>query len=72
LAGAVGGFCLLGWWADRHWGIENHLGLLVGGLLGLVGGMYNLVRQALAAARESAPPRRTEAYREDGGDGTGN
>ena len=50
-AGAVGGFCLLGYWIDRHWEIENHLGLLLGALLGLVGGGYNMIRQALRASR---------------------
>lgn len=52
-AGAVGGFCLVGWWIDRRWEITNHWGLLICALLGLVGGMYNLVREAMRAARES-------------------
>ncbi len=59
-AGAVGGFALLGWWIDRHWQIEKHWGVLVCGLLGLIGGMYNFIRQAFAATREAARPRPPE------------
>lgn len=50
LAAAVGGFSLLGYWIDRHYG-TSPWGLLVGALLGLVGGFYNLVKAALATAR---------------------
>jgi F0F1-type ATP synthase assembly protein I len=50
-AGAVGGFCLLGWWIDRHWQISGHKAFLICALLGLLGGLYNLVRQALAAVK---------------------
>jgi F0F1-type ATP synthase assembly protein I len=50
-AAAVGAFCLLGWWIDHHWKIEKHWGLLICAMLGLIGGMYNLIRQALAAVK---------------------
>ncbi|NIP70099.1 MAG: hypothetical protein GTO04_13245 [Planctomycetales bacterium] len=50
---AVGAFCLLGWWIDRHWQIDKHWGLLICALVGLVGGMYNLIRQALAALKQA-------------------
>ena len=53
-AGAVAGFCAIGWWIDYHWQLEKHWGVLVCGLLGIVGGMYNLIRQALTASREAA------------------
>ena len=56
-AGAVGGFCLLGYWIDRHWQIEGHRGLLTCALLGLVGGMYNMIRQSLRAVN---PPKRPD------------
>ena len=46
-------FMLLGWWVDRHWQIEGHWGTLIGAALGLIGGTYNFVREALAAVRES-------------------
>ena len=62
-AGAVCGFCLLGWWIDHHWQIEDHWGLLICALLGLIGGMYNLIRQALAAGREAAEWDRRRADR---------
>ncbi len=53
-AGAVGGFCLLGYWIDRHWQIERHWGLLICALLGLVGGMYNMIRQALQVSNAAS------------------
>lgn len=55
LAAAVGGFTLIGWLADRHWGVFPRY-TITGAVLGLIGGMYNLVRQSLGAARESAHP----------------
>jgi F0F1-type ATP synthase assembly protein I len=53
MAGAVGGLMLVGWWVDRHWG-TGPWGILAGALVGLVGGMTYLVREALSAARASA------------------
>lgn len=52
LAAAIGGFVLVGWWVDRHWGTSPR-GVLVGALLGLVGGMYNLIKASLTAASEA-------------------
>jgi F0F1-type ATP synthase assembly protein I len=43
LAAAVAGFAMVGYWVGRHYG-NPALGLLIGSLLGLVGGMYNLIR----------------------------
>lgn len=45
-------FTLLGWWVDRHWATAPW-GLLIGVLLGLIGGTYNFVREAMAAIRET-------------------
>jgi len=53
LAAAVGGLTLLGYWVDRHFALRPW-GVLCGALLGLVGGLYNLVRSSLAASREAA------------------
>jgi len=53
LAAAVGGFVLVGTWWDRHFGTAPK-GSIVGALLGLLGGMYNLIRQSLLATREAA------------------
>jgi F0F1-type ATP synthase assembly protein I len=65
LAAAVLGFSLLGWWVDRHFG-THPWGVLGGALLGLVGGMYNLVRESLWATRQAdrGKPRPREGPRE--------
>ena len=52
LAAAVGGFALLGYWIDRHYD-SSPWGLLVGALLGLIGGFYNLIKASLSASREA-------------------
>jgi len=52
LVGAVAGFTLVGYWIDRHFG-TGYWGLLTGLVLGLVGGMYNLIRQSLRASKEA-------------------
>jgi F0F1-type ATP synthase assembly protein I len=54
LAAAVAGFTMAGYFWDRHFG-TGPWGLLIGALLGLIGGMYNLVRRTLAATRPSSP-----------------
>ena len=48
LVAAVAGFTLIGYWWDRHFG-SRPWGLLTGAVLGLIGGMYNLIRQSLSA-----------------------
>lgn len=53
LAAAVGGFALVGWWVGRWLG-NARTGLLVGAVLGIVGGLYNLVRTSLIALRDQA------------------
>ena len=45
LVAAVAGFALVGYGWDRYFGTA-HWGLLIGALLGGIGGMYNLIRQA--------------------------
>lgn len=52
LAGAVAGFTLAGVWWDHHYG-TGPWGVLIGAVLGLVGGMYNLIRKSLLASRET-------------------
>lgn len=52
LAAAVGGFALFGYLLDRHYGSQPK-GLLIGALLGLIGGFYNLIKTSLRASREA-------------------
>ncbi len=52
LAGAVAGLALLGYWIDNHFGTAPW-GIVGGTVIGLVGGMYNLVRESLLAVREA-------------------
>lgn len=58
LAAAVGGFTFLGYLWDRHFG-SSPWGTLVGAILGLIGGMYNLIRQSLLATRSSGEIKKT-------------
>jgi F0F1-type ATP synthase assembly protein I len=58
LVAAVGALMLLGWWIDRHFG-TGPWGLLVGAVVGLVGGMYNMVHEALGATRKTGTTRKT-------------
>lgn len=52
LAGAMAGLALLGYWIDSRFG-THPWGMLSGVVIGLVGGLYNLVKQSLDAMRES-------------------
>ena len=48
LTGAVLGFGLVGYWIGRHYG-DARVGFLIGAVLGIVGGLYNLIRASLKA-----------------------
>ena len=52
LAGAVAGFSLIGYWIDRRYETQPW-GLVIGVVLGMIGGLYNLVRESLQATREA-------------------
>ena len=52
LAGATAGLALTGYWVDAKFGTRPW-GLLVGVFIGIVGGLYNLVRDSMLAAREA-------------------
>jgi F0F1-type ATP synthase assembly protein I len=52
LAAAVAGLTLFGYWLDRHFGI-GPWGMVVGGTIGIVGGLYNLIRQSLLAIKKA-------------------
>jgi hypothetical protein len=45
LAGGVAVFSLIGWWLDARYSTGPWL-LVLGGMLGVIGGMYNLWKQA--------------------------
>ncbi len=59
LVGAIAGFTLAGYFWDRHFGTKPW-GVLIGAILGLIGGMYNVIRQSLAAVRETGSGTRTK------------
>lgn len=48
-AAAVAGLSLFGYWIGKHYG-EPQLGVLIGAVLGIVGGMYNLIRATTAVS----------------------
>jgi F0F1-type ATP synthase assembly protein I len=52
LAGATAGLALIGYWVDRRFG-TGPWGILGGVAIGLVGGLYNMVRESLEAVREA-------------------
>ena len=52
LAGATAGLALVGYWIDGKFG-TTPWGMLGGVTIGIVGGLYNLVRESLAAIREA-------------------
>jgi F0F1-type ATP synthase assembly protein I len=51
-AGALCGLTLLGYWIDRHYGTGKK-GVLILGAIGLIGGMYNFIREAMELTRET-------------------
>jgi ATP synthase protein I len=52
LAGATAGLALVGYWIDRKFG-TSPWGILGGVVIGIVGGLYNMIRESLAAIREA-------------------
>ena len=53
---AVIGFTLVGYWIGRYYG-ASRWGVLIGAVLGIVGGGYNLIRQSFAATKEAEEQR---------------
>jgi len=53
LAGATAGLALVGYWIDGKFGTKPW-GILIGVVIGIVGGLYNLVRESLAGMREAS------------------
>ena len=52
LVASVVGFTLLGYWLERQFEWKPW-GVLGGALVGIVGGLYNLVKTGLSAGREA-------------------
>ena len=52
LAGATAGLALLGYWIDGKFGTAPW-GIVIGVVVGIVGGLYNLVKESLRAVREA-------------------
>jgi F0F1-type ATP synthase assembly protein I len=52
LAGATAGLALVGYWIDSHYA-TGPWGILVGVTIGIVGGLYNLIRESVDAQREA-------------------
>ena len=67
LAAAIIGLTLAGWWVDWKYGTEPK-GVVTGAVLGIVGGFYNFIRQALKLMRlqEQAEQEERKAERENG------
>ena len=66
LVASVAVFTAFGWWVDRRFDTAPW-GVLIGAGLGLVGGMYSMVRSALAATRS---PRGDAGPAQDDDEGT--
>ena len=69
VAATVAGGALVGYWVDRHFK-SAPWGLLIGSVLGLFAGLYNLVRVALRVNRgtDAGSPRSPGRISGSGGD----
>jgi F0F1-type ATP synthase assembly protein I len=52
LAGATAVLAMLGYWIDGKFG-TGPWGILAGVFIGIVGGLYNMVKESLAAVRDA-------------------
>src|SRR5215510_14070205 len=68
LAGATAGLALVGYWIDGKFG-TSPWGILIGVVIGIVGGLYNLVKESLAAVREAQQEDARNEPKERGTDG---
>jgi len=59
LSASVVGFALLGLWIDRRYD-TGPWGVLIGSLLGVVGGLYNLIHTSLRILNPGPSVRKSE------------
>lgn len=52
LAGATAGLTLAGFWVDGKFGTRPW-GVVIGAAIGIVGGLYNLVKASIQATRDA-------------------
>ncbi|GMV96923.1 MAG: AtpZ/AtpI family protein [Phycisphaerae bacterium] len=71
LAAAILVFCAIGYWIDRHWPAVSPWGLVVCSILGIVGGLYNLVRKAVHESLGIRPPKSPSDGHSSESDGPG-
>ena len=64
LAASLIGLTLVGIWVDHKFG-TGQVGLIVGATVGVVGGMYNFIRQALAMMKQDEVARKDSAVGHD-------
>jgi len=64
-AAGVAGFVLVGYWVGKYFD-RIELGVVIGAVLGLIGGMYNLIRVTLAASRGAAYRKRNSNSDQNG------
>jgi len=57
LVAAVVGFAAVGYWLGGKYG-DAQVGTAIGAVLGIVGGMYNLIRRSLAGSRRAEANRK--------------
>ena len=50
LGGAILGGCAIGWYIDEQFG--TRYGLITGSIVGIVGGMYNLLKQSFKIIKD--------------------
>ncbi len=67
LGGAIIGFTLVGLWIDHRYGTQPK-GVMIGAVLGIVGGMYNFIRQAILLTKQQLPRKRDDENADDGGE----
>lgn len=65
LAASVGGCCALGYWIDKKLD-SSPWALLIGAAVGIVGGLYNLVRRSLHEMIRQQQPRKDQPPRGNG------